>query len=342
MIRNHHLPATIAHLGVAAALGATLIAAAATAPALAQSPPAPTPAQHPTELSDAPLVDSGAWMSWSDAHTSTASSFTLGWRSNRSTATFEVSRSTPTKVNGHWRFPKTPTFGVIKGTAENSGTHGKVAAGKATYRFNKTVTGLAPATEYYVVVRIPVGPRKIPVERAFVSTTKRAPGKPLANPRTHTVSFKVREVHVTSNGDKVGKGEVRFGARMAPDANPLTPSLWTSWTHTDMFDGYKVKDGQTLTLNGLIGGHGTATEDQAFLEVQGYDDDAISKGGCWLEGGPRTGQQGSNKCRDSAVAQVLVKLPTTKGTHVQTVTARVYRSPDLRFTAKIDVTSRMN
>ncbi|MFN8126008.1 MAG: hypothetical protein U0R64_05820 [Candidatus Nanopelagicales bacterium] len=316
--------------------GATIALLAVATPALADTPPAPAPTPA---IADKPPVDSGAWITPTGLHTTTDTAWSLGWRANRANATIEFSRSKPIKVQGRWQFPTTPSFVVVNGTPEKPGTPGDLATGPGIYRFSKTVTGLKPATTYYAVARIPVGPGRIPVEQAFMTTTKPMAGMPLATPLTHSVSFRVLKVHVSENGDTVGKGEVRFGTRMAPDADPTIPSLWTSWTHTDPFSGYKVSDGQTLALDGLIGGHGIAQDGKAFFEVQGFDDDAITKGGCWPEGGPSIGQQGSSKCRDSAVAQVAVTLPKAAGTHVQTVTAQVYRSPDLRFTADIEVTS---
>lgn len=333
MTRIHHLSFLRTSLIGAVALTSFAVAA----PAVADTPPAPAPL--PANLADAPLKDSGVWLDWADVHTSTSSSFTLGWRANRATATFEVSRSKPSKVNGSWRFPDVPSFSVVKGVAENSGTGDKLSPGAATYRFNRTVTGLDPNTTYYAIIRIPVGPGEVPVDQAYLRRTTVGNAMPLTAPRTHQVTYRVKSIHVSENGDQVGNGEIRFGTRMAPDADPTIPSLWYSWTHADVFGGYKVKDGQTLNIDGLIGGSGTVTGDRAFIEVQGYEDDAVSKAGCSLQGGKRVGQQGSDKCRDSAVAQVMANLPNGKGTHVQTVTANVYRSPALRFTATIEVTN---
>ena len=151
----------------------------------------------------------------------------------------------------------------------------------------------------------------------------------------------VESVKVVKDGDTGirGKGEVRFGARIAPDANPANASTWGSWSHE--WDDYtKASNGDRVTFRTPLTHTISTTKSTAFVEVQGYENDVDTFDNCAIEGGAKTGQQYSDKCFDAAVAQASLKLNTKVGkTTTQYVTVQVYRSPALTFTAVVKVQS---
>ncbi len=229
---------------------------------------------------------------------------------------------------------------MVKGTPTVKGNKNSLAGAKTTYKFSKTVAGLKENTGYYSVVNVPVGGGYLPVQQAWHNTTKRRQ-LDRTKAEVRKVRMTVDSVKVTKDGDTGlrGKGEVRFGVRLAPDANPMVASNWGSWSHA--WDDYtKASSGDTVKFGKPLTHTITTSKSQAYVEIQGYENDVDPLDYCAIEGGPTTAKQYSDKCFDAAVAQGSLKLVTKKnGVSTQYVTVKVHRSPALQFTAVVKVES---
>lgn len=318
---------------------AAVSAFAVSSAASAQTPPAPS--NHgPVNLSEKPLVNSGHKIS-PIKQLSTSNSITLKWQATKQYTTLRTSTTKPVHTKTGWKFNGSPVQPVVvKGTPKHKGGKNNLSSGKTTYSFSKTITGLHEHTGYYSVTTVPVGPGYKPVEQAWLTTTK-LKNSSLATPKVRQVRMTVSSVKVTKDGDTGirGKGEVRFGVRVAPNANPLEASSWGSWSHN--WDDYtKADSGDTVKFRNPLTHTTTTTKSTAFVEVQGYENDIDAFDNCAIEGGPTPAKQYSDKCFDAAVAQGSLKLTTkNKGVTTQYVTAKVYRSPALQFTAVVKVES---
>lgn len=323
----------------AAAAIATISAVGFSSVATAQTPPAPT--NHgPTSLSKKPLVNSGHKIQ-PKAQTSTSDSITLKWQATKQFTTLQTATSKPVHTKTGWKFNGGPVQPVIvKGTPTHKGGKDKLTGGKATYSFSKTITGLQEHTGYYSVATVPTGPGYKPVQQAWLTSTK-LKNTSLATPKVRMVRMTVDAVKVTKDGDTGirGRGEVRFGVRLAPNADPNQASWWGSWSHK--WDDYtKANNGDTVKFRNPLTHTISTTKSTAFVEVQGYENDVDPFDNCAIEGGENTAKQYSDKCFDAAVAQGSLKLTTKKNAvTTQYVTAKVYRGPALQFTAQVKVES---
>lgn len=325
----------IATATVIAAVGA--VGAAATASA--QTPPAPT-SHGPSSVSTKPPVNSGHLIT-PTGQSSTSDSITLKWKATKQFVTLQTSTTKPTHTKQGWKFPgQVVQPVVVKGTPLTKGGKNKLTGGKTTYQFSKTITGLTERTGYYSVATLPLGPGYKPVGQAWLTKTT-VKHTALTTPRVRKVRMSVDAVKVVKDGDTGirGKGEVRFGVRLAPDANPAVASDWGSWSHN--WDDYtKASNGDTVKFRSPLVHEITTTKSSAFVEVQGYENDVDAFDNCAIQGGPDTAKQYSDKCFDAAVAQGSLKLKTkSHGMTTQYVEARVYRGPALQFTAVVKVQS---
>ena len=337
-MKTQHVARKSAAITATAAI-ATVSAFAVSSAATAQTPPAPT--NHgPVNLSNKPLVDSGHKINHR-GQSSTSNSVTLKWEATKQYTTLQTSTTKPVKTKTGWKFNGGPVQPVIvKGTPTHQGGKDTLTGGKTTYSFSKTITGLKEHKGYYSVATVPVGPGYKPVQQAWLTVTKFKNGS-LSTTKVRQVRMTVGSVKVTKDADSGlrGKGEVRFGVRLAPDADPMKASNWGSWSHN--WDDYtKAGTGDTVKFRNPLTHTITTTKSTAFVEVQGYENDIDAFDYCAIEGGPDTAKQYSDKCFDAAVAQGSLKLTTKKhGVTTQYVTAKVYRSPALQFTAVVKVES---
>ena len=108
----------------------------------------------------------------------------------------------------------------------------------------------------------------------------------------------------------------------------------------------KLSSGETTSRLGRNLFTGLEPQSNAVhLFVQGVEDDTLptTRKACHLNeffGGTNAARQDSKaRCHDASFASGIALLPTTKyvGKHEQVITARVGRSPALRFEAKIRV-----
>lgn len=325
---------------VATLAGACTIATLGTGSiAYAQTPPAPQ-SNGPASLSNKPLVESGHKIT-PKSQSSTASKVGLRWEATKSFVNMQTSTKKPTMTKTGWKFPGAPVQPVVvKGTPLHKGNTASLHGGKSRYAFSKSISGLSERTGYYTVVTVPLGPGYKPVQQAWLTKTKLKNAN-VTTPQLRKVQMTVESVKVTKDGDTGirGKGEVRFGARIAPEANPLAASNWGNWSH-NWNDYTKADSGDRVTFRTPLTHTITTSKSTAFVEVQGYENDVDSWDYCAIEGGPTTGQQYSDSCFDAALAQASIKLKTKKGKiTTQYVTAKVYRSPALQFTATVKVQS---
>lgn len=327
---------------IAVLIGTGVLAgAAATAAPAAADTPAPTPSNGPAQLQNTPLKNSGVTLT-KTKQTSTSKSISLGWKTQRNTVTLQTSQQSPIKdTSGRWSFGNTYVQpAVVKGKTNGPKQPSK-SNGKHTYQFNQKLEGLNPGTVYYTLVNVPLAPGYKPVQLVFKTRTKVAPNLPLAAPKTRKVRATVEKVKVISDGDSGirGKGEVRFGIRLAPDANPLIASNWGDWSHR--WDDYgKVSGGDTYTFAKPLSHTITTMNNKAFVQLQGYENDIDPGNYCAIEGGPHTASQGSDECFDTAVAEGSLTLSTKKsGKTTQWVTVKVYRATHFTFEATVKVES---
>lgn len=331
---------TATTLTTAAITGAcTLAVLSAGSSAHAQSLPAPS-SNGPGSVSNKPLINSGHKVTPVSVST-TASTISLRWEATKSFTTIQTSKKKPTFTKSGWKFPGAPVQpAVVKGKAIHKGDTASLTSGKSRYSFNQSISGLAERTGYYTVVTVPVGPGYKPVQQAWFNKTK-LKNTNLSAPKVRVVKMTVDSVKVIKDGDTGirGKGEVRFGARLAPEANPLVASEWGNWSH-NWNDYTKANNGDRVTFRTPLTHTINTTKSTAFVEVQGYENDVESWDYCAIEGGPKTAQQYSDKCFDAAVAVASLKLNTKAGKKTtQYVTAKVYRGPALQFSATVKVQS---
>ena len=319
-----------------AVAGASFMAAIALAgviPAAAQTPPAPAN-NGPTSIGAKPLVNSGHKLTPA-GQTSTWNSITLKWKATKRFVTLQTSTAEPVNTKQGWKFNGGPVQPVIvKGTPVTKGGNSTLSGGKPTYVFNKTISGLDEHTQYYSVATVPLGTGYKPVQQAWGTTTK-IKNSSLTTPQVRKVRMTVGSVKVVKDADKGlrGKGEVRFGVRLAPEANPLIASDWGSWSHS-WNDYTKADSGDTVKFRAPLVHEIATTKSSAFVEVQGYENDVDAFDNCAIQGGENTAKQYGDKCFDAAVAQASLKLKTKKhGVSTQYVTAKVYRGPAPQFTA---------
>lgn len=324
---------------------ATAVAALAlplAGPALATSP-VPVEPKGPDALAIPPKIDSGLeFLSPTQSHTKT--SFTIGWQAKYHKASFQMSTQKPVKKDGKWAFPgQIQASQIVLGQSLQPGNINGLAQEQATYGFEKTVDGLAPDTTYYAVARLALSNKYEPVEQAWeIRTSKQLTGDlDLKTQSTRTVQMTVKKVHIVKDGDSVGKGEARFGVRLAPEGNIFTPSYWGAWSH-GVYDYMKVDSGSTYTLPKPLTHTITTTRDIAVVEVQGFENDVFKQKWCPVEGGPSVGQQFSDNCWDASVAQLVVSLPDSTEPTTKTVLAKVQRNPDFEFSAVVEVRSWIN
>ena len=326
-------------LSTAAITGFAMTAVLGAGAAAALTPPAPQ-SQGPANVSDKPLVNSGHKIS-PKGRSVTSDSITLKWEATKQFVTMQTSRHEPVMTKSGWKFPGAPVQPVVvKGTPLQKAGSGSFTAGKSRFAFKKTVSGLAERTEYFTIVTVPVGPGYKPVGQAWSNTTK-LKHSTLAAQEVRQVKMTVESVKIGKDGDTGirGKGEVRFGVRVAPDANPQIASNWGNWSH-EWNDYTKANNGDRVNFRTHLTHTISTTKSTAFVEVQGYENDVDAFDNCAIEGGPKTGQQYSDKCFDAAIAQASIKLNTKPGkTTTQYVTAQVYRGPALTFTAVVKVQS---
>ena len=324
---------------VVIAASAALLSGLAIAPATAQSPVPPQP-KGPGSLSLAPLQDSG--LSFADlSHSRAATSLTFGWQAAFPKASLQLSQSKPIKKSGSWEFPGAlVASSTVNGTALGGGKIGSLGSQNSNYKFNQKVSGLKPATKYYAVARLSLPGGIKPVEQAWELKTSLKPDidLPVQKTPTRVVTATVKKLHIIKDGDKgvKGKGEARFGIRLAPNAKPSIPSLWGDWSHS-VYDYMKVTDNSTARLPHPISHTIQTKKDIAVVEIQGYENDVWKAKNCPVEGGPQTGKAFSDNCWDAAVATFAVPLPKSDGSSLQVVEAHTQRDPSLKFSAVVEV-----
>lgn len=292
--------------------------------AVAPTTPGPDPAPAPSvTLADAPPVASGHSIS-SVSRQSTDVAVDLGWHSTAPSMVLQVSTSLPAVQDGVMSMTSQPV--AVTGTPRSSGGTGSIAASATVYDYTRAIEGLRPNTTYHVLLTVPVGPNYLPVQQLASFQTK-----------VRHVSVQVSGVKVISDADKGlrGKGEIQFYPRIAPAANAYGPGPWGTVSKVA-----KLGDGDTKYWNPMLRHERTTRDSSVVVQVQGCEADAVGTDHCIIEAGDKP-RQGRYLTQDWAYAQGVFALPTYRyaGTHQQQRTLQVQKTPDLRFTAKVIVTT---
>lgn len=286
-----------------------------------QPGPDPAPSAGPT-LADAPPVASGHRLSGFGAH-GTDVFMELDWSSTASTVILQVSRDKPTLRKGRLSMPTQPI--VVTGDDGTAPDPNAVAATAPEYDFVQQIDGLRPDTEYQVLLTVPVGPGYLPVQRWWSFRTK-----------VRHVAVDLTKITVIQDADKGlrGRGEIDVQPRIAP----ADPTSWGTWGKRSAT--LKLGDGDSAWFNPLLRHATTTRSGSVVVQVQGCEVDAVGRDRCINEGNDAP-RQGRWIGQDWSFAEGTVTLPATRysGSHSQTRTIEVHRSPDLRFTAKVTVTT---
>ena len=200
------------------------------------------------------------------------------------------------------------------------------------YRFTRLIENLTPNTKYHTVLRVPKSGNRLGDLQAGNFITK----------KRHVMAT-VESIKVIDDADKGlrGAGDLRFYLRAQKDNDPQAKLQWSKGS-----DDVKMSSGETsnrLGRNLFVGME--PTSDTLHLFVQGVEDDTLptTRKACHLNeffGHKNAARQDSKSmCHDASFAWGVALLPTTKysGKHEQVITARVGKSPALRFEAKIRV-----
>lgn len=306
----------------AVALAAGSVVGAFAGPALAESPPAPPPGPQIGVPPPGPIVDLNHDVGENQHKILSTTANTgdnyadLSFIANTPNVIVQTSTTKPYMKDGHL------TVGPVS-PQPLQGMH-VGPEGAKTWWFHFSRDGLTPGTTYYNLFNINgiAGQEPNRSTQTFKTKNRYVRSTPLS-------------VHVTSDADSgaKGAGDLQFGFRKAPEANPLAPTFWNRWTGKMYIDS-----GETRDLSGLNLGETFSTKaNSAIFQVQGEENDVQSYDNCAIEGGEVAPMQYSDACYDMAFAQGTAQLPTSRyqGAHKQVIKAVVTHTPALRFEVDI-------
>ena len=208
----------------------------------------------------------------------------LRWTANVSgSTTIRISTTPPTLENGVWKSPADSTYGVVP---------------KQNGEYSYNALALKPATKYHVVITTPAEGDLALTQVVGQFTTKKI------------VSIKATfdEVHVSDDGDGVGKGAGDLWWYFGTSFASWTPGWHRSTSSGDSF-AVPAERGVLSATNPYVGSAVTVT-------LQAAEDDIA-----WNDGSCNVGHTGfetwnwaplidSYDCAEYSFAQTLVQLPT--------------------------------
>ena len=313
---RHAARLAVVALGISAAFGSFAGAAHA------ETPPAPKP-QLPIAIPAPPLVPNLPYAQptfendgfVADVHATTGDTWAdVTFISNKPKVTVQLSKTAPYLKDGKLTVGAVPPV-YLNGTAVVAN---QVPTG--LYSYSMKPQALTPSTTYHLLATINGNAGQEPNQMASSFKTK-----------VRHVRATVQTIYVSYDGDPgANAGDLRFGARIAPESGLGEAKAFSGWTEEMKIDS----DHEVNLANKGVGQEVTTQAGWAWVQIQGIDADGV---GFCPTGTPVTPTNGSGKCYDMAYAQGLASLPTAKftGVHKQVIDVNVIGDQPVHFQAKV-------